>query len=211
MSERRTLEYMDLDDLYARFHPKNPKDHDIGELRASFKRFGYVEPIVVDERTGRLASGHGRVTVLMADRQLGITEPNGVDVVDGRWLAPVVRGWVSKDDDELLAYVIAANRLTETGGWLKGLLTESVIHLADTPGGLLGIGFDSDDLVKFLASSSPPDSFLTLDPDSLATAYRCPSCGYAWSGKPKPNEDEEDDDEQSDQVEASQDAGTPDA
>jgi len=41
-----------------------------------------------------------------------------------------------------------------------------------------GLGFGSNLL-------DPPTDFVDFSGD-LATEYRCPSCGYAWSGDPKP-------------------------
>jgi ParB-like chromosome segregation protein Spo0J len=48
-------------------------------LSASVRRFGLVQPIVVNERTGRVVSGHQRLEVL---REQGATT---VDVAIGSW------------------------------------------------------------------------------------------------------------------------------
>ena len=45
------IEYMRIEEVP--FALSNPKDHDIGEIIASIRRFGYVDPGMVDERTGR--------------------------------------------------------------------------------------------------------------------------------------------------------------
>ena len=48
-------------------------------LRASLKKFGLVQPIIVNRRTGKVVGGHQRLTVLRLD---GATE---VDVAIGDW------------------------------------------------------------------------------------------------------------------------------
>ena len=56
-------------------------------------------------------------------------------------------------------------------------------------GGLIGTGFsgeDLSDLLDRLASPIAPDEFPDADPDALHIDYRCPSCGYEWSGQPMP-------------------------
>jgi len=50
-------------------------------LSASVKRFGLVQPIVINETTGHVVGGHQRIDVL---REQGVDE---VDVVIGAWTA----------------------------------------------------------------------------------------------------------------------------
>ena len=40
---------------------------------------------------------------------------------DGVWLVPILRGWTSRSDADAEAYLVAANRLTERGGWDHGM------------------------------------------------------------------------------------------
>jgi ParB-like chromosome segregation protein Spo0J len=60
----RWIDYVPLDEI-AEAH-RNPKLHDRRGIRASVTRFGFVEPITIDERTGRLVAGHGRLEQLRA-------------------------------------------------------------------------------------------------------------------------------------------------
>lgn len=150
----RRLEYMDLDDLLARFDKRNSKAHDDAVIDASIQRFGFTDPPELDERTGLLVAGHGRLTRLAHWRDNGDASapPEGVTVLgDGSWVVPVVRGWASADDNEAEAYLIANNRTGEAGGWHDNLV-DSLAHLADTAGGLPP-GFTSDDLDDLLASA----------------------------------------------------------
>lgn len=109
------IELMPLDELLP--NPLNPKAHDEELLQKSIVSFGYVEPIVMDERTGLIVSGHGRKEILEQLFLDGQDAPEGVVVENGKWLIPVVRGWASRDDVEAKAVLVALNRTTERGGW----------------------------------------------------------------------------------------------
>jgi DNA modification methylase len=131
---------------------RNPKSHDEDGIAASIDRFGYVEQVVIDERTGRLVSGHGRRADLLRREAAGEQPPDGIDVDDGgRWLVPVSRGWSSSSDAEAEAFVVAANRLVERGGWQLDLLTEVLKDLSTTDLGLTGVGYTSDELDVLVA------------------------------------------------------------
>lgn len=148
----RRLEYMPLTDLLGRLDPDNVKGHDDAGIDESLGRFGYTEPVMVDERTGKLVAGHGRVQRLhaMFASDVGDEPPEGCILAeDGTWQVPVVRGWASADDNEARAYMITANRLTEKGGWTDDLATV-LDELAQAPGGLPP-GFTTDDVDALLA------------------------------------------------------------
>lgn len=153
----RTIEYMPVADLPEA--PRNPKAHAEDELTASMARFGYVEPIILDERTGRIVSGHGRKHELLRGQEAGEAPPDGVLVADdGSWLAPVSRGWASKDDAEAEAFVIAANRIGERGGWHNDLLAEVLADLGKIEGGLEGVGYKLDDIAGLRGALDGLDS-----------------------------------------------------
>jgi hypothetical protein len=153
VTERR-LDLVPLGEL--RPHPQNPRTHKPAELRKSFDRFGYTNPIIVCERTGLMAAGHGRYELLMAMDEDGADPPEGVEVNDDHeWMVPVSRGWASKDDDELLAYVIADNRQTELGGWETAELVPVLTDLAEIDTGLAGTGFTPTDLAKMQTPAEP--------------------------------------------------------
>jgi ParB-like chromosome segregation protein Spo0J len=127
--------------------PRNPKAHATGVIDDSVGRFGFLEPIVVDERTGYIISGHGRTKTLTAMQERGDTPPEGVQVgEDGEWLAPVVVGWASRSDSEAAAALIALNRTTELGGWVDDELLDLLDGLAEQDDGLLGVGYGDDEI-----------------------------------------------------------------
>lgn len=161
MTERH-IEYMDVDTIAPAL--RNPRKHELDQLRRSFVRWGFTIPILRDERTERLVAGHGRVQLLQIDRAAGAEPPEGVEVQgDGTWRVPVVRGWASADDQEAEAYLIADNRLTEMAGWEEPALLDGLKRLQGGAG-LDGVGYfaeDIDDLyakVQERQAAAPPAS-----------------------------------------------------
>tara|TARA_A200000159_G_scaffold150920_1_gene160660 strand:+ start:1225 stop:1878 length:654 start_codon:yes stop_codon:yes gene_type:complete len=124
----------------------NPKDHDIGQIYQSIKRFGFTQPIMMNENTGKLLAGHGRLQTLQQMKQGGEKIPNRIKEKDGEWLVPVLKGISFEDDMEAQAYLIADNRLTELGGWNTGELVDTLQELVEGGFSLDGVGYDFDDL-----------------------------------------------------------------
>jgi hypothetical protein len=111
------VEYTALSDL--RRWDRNPKLHDIEALAASIRRHGFVEPVVRDERTGKLVAGHGRDETLEMMKRAGEPPPKRIKVreSDGEWLVPCLTGISFEDESIAEAYIIGSNRLVELGGW----------------------------------------------------------------------------------------------
>lgn len=142
---QRKIEHLALTGLAP--DPRNPKAHSVKTIDASVGRFGFLEPIVLDERTGYIISGHGRTKSLLAMAERGESPPEGVLAAeDGTWLVPVVTGWASRTDSEAAAALIALNRTTELGGWEDETLLDLLDGLADEEDGLIGVGYDDDDI-----------------------------------------------------------------
>jgi site-specific DNA-methyltransferase (adenine-specific) len=147
MTERR-IEYLPLSQLASA--TRNPKAHALQDIGQSVDRFGYVEPVVLDERTQRLVAGHGRIKTLTSMREYRKQPPDGIEVgEDGEWLMPVVRGWASKSDRDAEAFLIASNRLTELGGWHDADLA-ALLDQISRETTLDGTGFSADDLARML-------------------------------------------------------------
>lgn len=146
----RKIEYMDLAELQV--DDRNPKSHDVDTIDASMERFGVLDPIVLDSRTGKIVSGHGRFKTLTQLQEREAEAPDGVKVSkDGTWKVPVYTGWASADDNEAAAALIAMNRTTELGGWVDEELLDLLDELSeydDTETALAGVGFVEDDLLR---------------------------------------------------------------
>ena len=142
----RRTEYLPLDHLTP--DGANPKDHDLAVIDASIGRFGMIDQIVRDDRTGKIISGHGRHATLTAMRDRGEAPPEGVRVdAGGHWLIPVIVGWASRTDSEARAALIALNRTTELGGWVDDELLALLDDLtAEGDHGLIGVGYGEDDI-----------------------------------------------------------------
>lgn len=155
----RRIEYRPLDEIAA--NPDNPKAHDVGTINDSVARFGYIDGVVIDERTGYLISGHGRTKSLRAMRDRGEAPPDGVTVDQaGAWLVPVQVGWASRTDAEAKAALIALNRTTELGGWVDASLLSILDELSaggTDLAGLQGVGYDGDELEELRARLAAVD------------------------------------------------------
>ena len=142
------IEYVDLATLIRA--PRNPKGHDLGALHQSLSRFGFVNPILVDDRTGRIVAGHGRLDALQQLKASGGKAPARVHPVNDAWLVPVIRGVDFENDTEAESYLIADNRTVELGGWDDAALASLLSDLA-AQDALMGTGFDGEDVDRLIA------------------------------------------------------------
>lgn len=164
----RQIEYLPLSGLEP--DGRNPKAHDEGTINDSISRFGVLDLIVRDERTGRIISGHGRRKALLRMQETGEDAPEGVKVdEDGVWLVPVVTGWASRSDTEASAALIALNRTTELGGWDEDALLALLDDLEDIDGGLDGVGYSTEDIDDLRATMED-----LADEDSIYTQEQAP-------------------------------------
>lgn len=145
------IEYMPLTDLITRLDEANPKDHDLGALHTSMDKFGYVEIPVLNETTGKLIAGHGRIETLMQKKQSHMPAPERIEVRADDWYVPVQRGVAFKTDSEARAYLVASNRLTILGGWNESALAELLEGLRSEEEALMhAAGYSDEDLEALL-------------------------------------------------------------
>lgn len=162
-------------------HPGNPRRGDVEAVRESLRRFGQVRPILVNGN--RIVAGHH---VVLAATEEGWTH---VATLAGDFAT----------EEEARAYLIADNGTHDRGDYDWRALRAQLEQLAQADAGLTGTGYAQDDLkwidrqiAELDKAAAPPASFPPLDPGDLETAYRCPSCGYEWSGNPAPGKDPDD-------------------
>lgn len=143
------IEMMKLSEAIERRHTKNPKEHNVEALIASFVRFGFKAAPTIDETSGIMVAGHGRCIALDTMRRRGESPPNGIEerIEDGApmWWLPVVRDVSFESDSERDAYVIADNQHVIAGGWNIDALQEMLGGLD----GFEGLGFEAADLSAF--------------------------------------------------------------
>lgn len=160
VARRLRIVYTPLSEILA--WPTNPKTHDRDGISGSIDRWGFNDPMVIDERTGRLVEGHGRAESLSAMKAEGKTPPAHVELRegDGEWLAPVVRGVAFASDEEAEGYIVAHNGLTTAGGWEQSKLAPILARAMESriPAGVLG--FEQAAVDKILVAAHlrlPPD------------------------------------------------------
>jgi len=141
----------------ARRNARTHSDRQIEQIAASMSRFGFTNPVLVDE-DDRIVAGHGRIE---AARRLGITE------------VPVIR-LAHLTAQELRAYALADNKLAANAGWDPEILQIefaelSAMHLDFE---LEITGFSTTEID--LAIGNGPDAAAEGDdPDDLLPAGRC--------------------------------------
>ena len=126
------IDKLSIDKLkFADYNPRKdlkPGDPEYEKLKKSIEHFGYVEPVIVNDRTGLVVGGHQRVKVL---KDLGYTD---IEVVH-----------VDLDDANEKALNIALNKIS--GDWdaekLEDLLREINV---DTDLDVMLTGFDASEL-----------------------------------------------------------------
>lgn len=185
------ISYEPLSWLVEHQAPRNPKKHDVDGVGASMGRFGFTIPIALDEASGTVVAGHGRIEVLCALKASGKRAPERVRVrEDGEWLVPVLRGLSFASPEEAEAYLIADNRHTEIGGYDDELLADMLRDARDRENGLEGIGWNDEQVTDIIASiedaaagddgpaeRESPEAFPEHDAESKKTVH-CPRCGY---------------------------------
>ena len=121
--------------LPADYNPRKdlkPGDAEYEKLKRSIEQFGYVEPVIWNQTTGRVVGGHQRLKVLM---DMGMTE---VDCVV-----------VAMDEDKEKALNIALNKIS--GDWDKDRLALLIADLQGADFDVSLTGFEPaeiDDLFK---------------------------------------------------------------
>ncbi|MFD2087850.1 site-specific DNA-methyltransferase [Brevibacillus brevis] len=119
----------------AEYNPRidlQPGDPEYEKLKRSIQEFGYVEPLVWNERSGNLVGGHQRFKILV--NELGRTEVD-VSVVD-------------LDDIKEKALNIALNKIS--GDWDEEMLAQVLTELQECDLDVELTGFDLDEVVDLI-------------------------------------------------------------
>ena len=124
------IQYVDIDKLKP--FDKNPRTHSkdqIAQIANSIRKFGWVNPILVDENF-EIIAGHGRI---LAGRELGYET---VPVAQLSHLSTA----------EKRGLLIADNRIAENAGWDDELLAQIMAELHDKKFDLSVLGFTNKEL-----------------------------------------------------------------
>ncbi|WP_256703392.1 ParB N-terminal domain-containing protein [Paenibacillus peoriae] len=132
----------------AAYNPRDdlqPGDPEYEKLKASIESFGYVEPIVWNERTGNMVGGHQRYKIMV--NELGHTELT-VSVVD-------------LDDQQEKLLNLALNKVG--GNWDDEALYRLLDELQESGADLTLSGFDLEEFEDLAAEFAvPQDEALNL-------------------------------------------------
>lgn len=148
---------------YAPYNPRRIAPEVLEDLENSIKRFGYVEPIVVNEKTKHVVGGNQRLKVL---RKLGIEEVEAVIVS------------LNLEEEKLLS--MALNKIS--GNWDIPLLQKLMTELNEQKIDLEVTGFDQSEIDSILNI----DIFQEIGDSDFPTAalkevkvkkIKCPKCG----------------------------------
>lgn len=149
--------------------PKNARTHSKKQIRQiadSIKRFGFTNPILIDDEN-RILAGHGRVA---AAQTLGMTE------------VPCLR-FESMSAEEKRAYVIADNKLALNAGWDEEILAEELADLLalDLDFDIGVTGFSIAEVDSLIEGARPEESGDPAD-DAVPTDDGPPRCrlGDLW-------------------------------
>ena len=139
-------------------------DPEYEKLKRSIETFGCVEPIVFNERTGRVVGGHQRLTVL---KDLGSKEADCV-VVD-------------LDDPNEKALSVALNKIS--GDWDLLKLKELFSELDSGDYDMSATGFGEDEIARLISSIAFEPGMFEQQGDLSKLESRetkkviCPKCG----------------------------------
>ena len=140
-------------------YPCNPRKNmqAVDKVAQSIKTYGWQQAIVVDiEQT--IIAGHTR---WLAAKQLGLLQ---VPINIAKELTP----------DQVRAYRIADNRLSEEAEWDEALLRQELLLLKEAQAELASTGYDESEITKLLGSLMEPDTESTewLMPQSTIVSKR---------------------------------------
>jgi ParB-like chromosome segregation protein Spo0J len=168
--EPLALEEVALADLKP--HPQNYREHpadQLEHLEASLLTFGVYKNIVI-ARDNTILAGHGLVE---SAKKLGMPS------------LPVRRMDLDPQDEESIRLLVGDNETARLALMQETQLAALLQGLADTPGGLLGTGFDAESLAALIEQSQdilPKIEFPEYD-ESIAQEVEyleCPSCHHRW-------------------------------
>ncbi|GKU79875.1 ParB N-terminal domain-containing protein [Paenibacillus sp. L3-i20] len=162
----------------ATYNPRvdlQPGDPEYEKLKRSIETFGYVEPIVWNERTGNMVGGHQRFKIMV--NESGNTELD-VSVVD-------------LDDEKEKLLNITLNKVT--GRWDDESLARLLDELQSNGADVELTGYDGSEINRLLADFTEPidDQLGDFKNRELSISEfdeenfdcKCPRCGFVFDSE----------------------------
>lgn len=160
-----------LDELTP--HPLNPRQGDVGAIHTSIEANGFYGALVTQKSSGFVIAGNHR---LAAARAAGAVK------------LPVLE--LDVDDATALRILLADNRTNDLATYDGQQLADVLSAMAAEDDGLVGTGYDGDDLDVLLKDLNTP---FTPEPEpkppsssTIVGKRTCPECGHTWIEGEKP-------------------------
>lgn len=163
--EHWPVEMVPLGDLAE--HPENFREHDVGAIMESIRRWGVWRALVVQRSTSFILVGNG--------------EAKALDAL-GHERAPV--RWIDVDDDNARAIMLADNWIPQRGRNMPEELLDVMRSLREEREIFESTGADDDDVEALERELADLDRPLKLDVKPRAKRkVTCPECGHKWEMK----------------------------
>lgn len=134
----------------APYNPRidlQPGDPEYDSLKQSIEKFGYVDPLIWNERTGHLVGGHQRFKILLEDNP-----------------SEILVSVVSLNDQDEKALNVALNKIS--GHWDENKLEKLLTELKDNNLDLETVGFTKEEYEDLLDSVSIENEIVIVEEDS---------------------------------------------
>lgn len=166
-----------------RLHPKEQQS----ALRGALTNIGWVQNVIVNERTGRIVDGHARVAAATNANEpvvpvvyVDLTEEEELTVLTT--LDPI--GALATADQQMLDDLVGSLTVSdsELASFMELMGSRSFAQLV-TDGQLGKLSVERSTYVTPEEDSSTfAQDFKDIDTDK-PTSHQCPSCGFEWNGK----------------------------
>jgi ParB-like chromosome segregation protein Spo0J len=161
----------DLDDLMVdvsklRPHPANPNNGDVDEIRASLRAIGCYRPIYASTSTGHIVGGHHLYEALLSE---------------GHQRVPVL--WRDYTPEEELRALAADNAIARRARMDPGLELDLLEALHGTETGLVGTGYEDEDLTFLRGDVHDPfvPGGFGIEDEPVGIQHTCPNCAHTWT------------------------------
>jgi len=144
----------------------HPQDQQMA-MEAILNKYGWIQDVIVNDVTGHMLDGHLRVTLALRHE---------IPVVPVKYISVT-----QEEEDALLTMFDPITSMSFADKQNLTMLMERVeVEDASLQSLLARIGEEHG--VVMIDDTDPPEKFPAYD-DSIETDYKCPQCGYEWSGQ----------------------------
>lgn len=162
----------------AAYNPREdlqPGDSEYEKLRRSIEEFGYIDPIIWNEKTGNMVGGHQRYKILVNEQRK--TE--------------LVVSVVNLDETQERLLNLALNKVS--GKWDDEALADLISDLQAAGADISLTGFEGKELERLLAEFAEPEAdqlgdftnheLDINDFDESRFECKCPRCGFVFDSE----------------------------